>query len=233
MVFSRLGWFACLAMAPAYAGIIDVSSQSSVMLQNGESLTFAISAWGYQADAPEFAVSADPAYVSFSLLTNTLINASDLDFSLEAYGGASNAAVDDTSVSPGYFAGSLYQGPVSVESGSLALSPQLSSQLFGGPALLLGSGRRRRRFVGLLTLLAIAISRSEPIGRRVQRGRRGGRGHLGPGFGFPGSAMGIERPFAAHVPEPHSGALLALGAIFLCVLVECASRPPFFRRPPR
>lgn len=220
-------------MAPAYAGIIDVSSQSSVMLQNGESLTFAISAWGYQADAPEFAVSADPAYVSFSLLTNTPINASDLDFSLEAYGGASNAAVDDTSVSPGYFAGSLYQGPVSVESGSLALSPQLSSQLFGGPALLLvvrdAGGDVSLGFSPYLLSQSLEVSLSD-----------GGFSEGGAvaavtldQASLAGSAMGIERPFAAHVPEPHSGALLALGAIFLCVLVECASRPPFFRRPPR
>jgi hypothetical protein len=68
MVFLRVGWYACLVAAPLYAGTIDVSSQSSVVLHDGDALTFAISAWSYQVHAPEFGAPADPSYVSFSFV---------------------------------------------------------------------------------------------------------------------------------------------------------------------
>src|SRR5271157_5343358 len=113
MVISRLGWFVCLAVAPLYAGVIDVSSQSSVVLHEGDTLSFAISAFSYMVHAPAFGAPADPPYVSFALLTAPLPGAPDLTFSLESFGGDVSTAVGDASLLPGYFQGSLYQGPVS------------------------------------------------------------------------------------------------------------------------
>jgi hypothetical protein len=109
----------------------------SVALLPGDTLTFNISAWSYLVHASQFGAPADPSYLSFSLLTDPLLASLDLAVSLQSYSGTVSAPVATVTQSSGYFQGSLYQGPVSLESGVIALSPALSSQLFSGPALLL------------------------------------------------------------------------------------------------
>jgi hypothetical protein len=110
---------------------------SSVTLQNGDTLTFVISAWSYKVNAAAFGAPANPADASFSLLTDPLLAAPDLSFSLESYGGGVSTPVNGPRLLQGYLVGSLYQGPISEEYGSVALSPQLSGALFAGPSVLL------------------------------------------------------------------------------------------------
>jgi hypothetical protein len=240
MAFSRLGWSLCLIVAPLYAGMVDVSSQSSVALHDGDTLTFAISAFSYRVHAPEFGAPADPPFLSFSLLTAPLMGALDLSFSLESYDGGVSAPVTDTSLAAGYFQGSLYQGPVTTEYGSLALSPELSNQIFAGPAVFLvvkdiggdvslglpsysllqslevglsGGGFNVGGTVAAVTLEQAPLLLSEDLFT----------GPLGvrPSFLTDGLDSGDPQPDA---PEPRPGALLALGGALLGLLAHFSKR---------
>jgi hypothetical protein len=215
MVSSRLARYVWLAAAPLYAGTIDVSSQSSVALHDGDALSFAISAWSYQAHAAGFGAPADPPHVSFSLITAPITGTWDLSFALESNDGRASAAISDTRLSPGYFQGALYEGPVSAAYGWLALSPELSSQIFAGPAVLLvlratgGDVTIGLSPYSLLQSLQVSLS--------------------GDGFSVGGTvaAVSLERaagPQPPGVPEPQSGALLALGSALLCLTARFLKR---------
>ena len=231
MVFSRFGWYACLVAAPLYAGTIDVSSQSSVVLHDGDALTFAISAWSYQVHAPEFGAPADPSYVSFSLFTDPLIGALDLDFSLESNDGGTSAVIDDASLLSGYFQGSLYQGPVSMESGSLTMSPALSSQIFAGPAVLLvvedtgGDVSLGLSPYPLLQSLEFSLSGGGfSVGGAVAAVTLQQAPSLVSGKPIPMLADSLGDGDPPDVPEPPSGALLALGRLCLGMLAHLSKR---------
>ncbi len=137
MVLPRGIWLVCLGALPLCAGMVDVSTQSSVVLHDGDSLSFTISEWSYRVDAAAFGAPSSPTQVSFSLLTAPFAGAWDLSAVLESYDGVAAAPAGDVGPAPGYFQGSLYQGPVTTAYGSLSLSEALSSQVFAGPAALL------------------------------------------------------------------------------------------------
>jgi hypothetical protein len=197
-----------------YAGTIDVSSQSLVTLENGNTLTYAISAWSYEVHAAALGGPADPAYLSFSLLTDPLLNGLDLGFSLESYDGDVSVAVNDTVVLPGYLEGALYQGPITMDSGSMTLTPELSSQLFSGPAVLLvvqdlgGDVTLGIPPYELLQSLEVSLS--------------------GDVFSVGGTvaAVTFDPPAPPDAPEPQSGVLLALGGACLCLLARVSKRSP-------
>lgn len=215
MAASRFGWCVCLIVAPLYAGTIDVSSQSSVTLENGNTLTYAISAWSYKVHAAALGGPADPAYLSFSLLTDPLLDGLDLGFSLESYDGDVSVAVNDTVVLPGYLEGALYQGPITMDSGSMTLTPELSSQLFAGPAVLLvvrdlgGDVTLGIPPYELLQSLEVSLS--------------------GDAFSVGGTVAAVTfdppgDPDPADTPEPQSGVLLALGGASLFLLARVSKR---------
>jgi hypothetical protein len=224
MSISRLGWFVCLAVAPLHAGAIDVSSQSSVTLYDGDTLTFAISAFSYQVHAPALGAPAAPPFVSFALLTAPLPGAPDLAFSLESYSGGVSIAIDDASLLPGYFQGSFYNGPISMESGSLALSAGLSGQVFAGPAVFLAI----EDMGGPVTLGLSPYSLKQSLEVTLSGGGFSVGGTvaavtLEPLSDAPPGGAVVER-LSADAPEPRPGALLALGGACLVLLAQFAKR---------
>jgi hypothetical protein len=238
MAFSRLGWFVCLAVAPLYGGTVDVSSLTSVTLNDGDSLTFAISAWSYKVHAAALGDPASPSDLSFSLLTDPLLAALDLSVSLESYGGAVSVAVGDAS-QPAYLEGSLYQGPVSDEYGSLPLSPDLSSQIFAGPAVLLvfedvgGEVTLGLSPYTLLQSLEVNLSGGAlSVGGVVaavtlrQAPPLLADDSLNAAVGAQMSVMTDEFDDSdpTGVPEPSSSALLALGGLCLVLLAHFSKR---------
>jgi hypothetical protein len=233
MVSSRLAWYVWLAAAPLWAGTIDVSSQSSVVLHDGDALSFAISAWSYQAHAAEFGAPADPPYVSFSLIMAPIVGTWDLSFALESNDGRTSAAVTDTRLSPGYFEGSLYQGPVSAAYGSLALSPELSSQIFAGPAVLLvlratgGDVTLGLSPYSLLQSLQVSLSGDgSSVGGTVAAVSLERADSLDGAAGPQPFLVtdGLDGPDPLDVPEPQSGALMAFGGALLCLLAHFLKR---------
>lgn len=237
MASSRLAWYVWLAAAPLYAGMIDVSSQSSVVLHDGDALSFAISAWSYQAHAAEFGAPAEPPYVSFSLFTAPLTGTADLSFALESNDGGASAAFSNTRLSPGYFQGSLYQGPVSAAYGSLALSPELSSQIFAGPAVLLvlrdtgGDVTLGLSPYSLLQSVQVSLSGDGfSVGGTVAAvslkwaDSLDGAADPQPFLVTDGLGAGDPAGDPSGVPEPQSGALLALGGVLLCLMAHFLKR---------
>jgi len=241
MVFWRRAWWLCLAALPLCAGTIDVSAQSSVVLHEGDSLSFTISGWSYRVHARAFGAPSSPALVSFSLLTEPFEGALDLSAELESYGGGTTAPGGDVSLAAGYFQGSLYQGPVTTAYDSLALSQALSSQVFAGPAALLvltdtggdvtlglppysmlqdlqvslsGGGLSVGATVAAVTLDR-ALTGSSDMNAQFLAGSLSLGGTL-DGADPPTGDPGGNDP--SNAPEPQSGALLALGGALLCLL---------------
>jgi len=220
MASSRLGLCACLLAAPLSAGTVNVSADSSVTLQPGETLTFNISAWSYLVSASQYGAPADPSSLSFSLLSDPLLTSLNLAVSLQSYSGGFTAPVT-TNQSSGSFQGSLYQGSVSVESGAIALSPALSSQLFSGPALLLsvedlgGSATLGLSPYTLLQSLEVSLS-----GGGFSTGGVLASATLdtAPQMSILGEPLDDSGPL--DTPEPTSALLLGLGAAGLLLLVR-------------
>jgi len=148
-------------------------------------------------------------------------------------------AVNDTSLLAGYFQGSLYQGPVPMESGSLALSPALSSQLFAGPAVLLtvedmgGDVSLGLAPYSLLQSLEVSLSGDGfSVGGTVAAVTLE-RAPLLLSDGSLVGAAGAQTPVSiedldgggsSEAPEPDSGVLLALGGACLGLLAHVSKR---------
>ena len=229
MDFLRSRWYVCLLVAPLYAAPINVSADSSVTLQTGDTLTFAVSAWSYQSHASALGAPADPSYLSFSLLTDPLLGALDLGVSVQSYSGAASAPVTDATQSSGYFQGFLYKGSVSMESGSLNLSPGLSSQLFSGPAVLL----EVENLGGAVTLGLSPYTLMQSLDVSLSGGGFSVGGVVASATLQPAQSFGASPDSLVPVdplntdisdtPEPPSALLLALGA---CLILLARLRKP-------
>jgi len=222
---SRFRWCACLLAAPLYAAAINVSTQTSVTLNTGDTLVYSISAYSYLVHAPQLGGPAYPADFTFSLLTDPLIAGLDLGVTLESYNGDFAAAIPDAAPMRGYMSGSLYQGPVGGETGTIALSPALSSGLFSGPAVLLevqnlgGAVTLGLPPYNLLQSLQVSLS-----GISFSVGGVVAAANLEKAQAAPPAAF--ENPLDAgpDVPEPASGALLALGGAALLLAAGARKR---------
>ena len=134
----RFALIACLAALPLVAGNIDVSRQTTVFLNTGDVLYFAVPDWNFVADANILGVSQYPNAVAFQLLTAPLSGATAFTVDLESSDGSASVAFPGPlSFAPGTLTSSLYTGPVSALSGTLYLPASASTQIFGGsPAFL-------------------------------------------------------------------------------------------------
>ena len=223
MLSSRLVWCALLLAAPLCAATIDVSADSTVDLQPGDTLTFNISAWSYLVHASQFAAPADPSYLSFWLLTAPLLASLDLAVSLQSYDGAVSPPITDVTQSSGNFQGSLYQGPVSVESGSIALSPELSSQLFSGPALRLSFENVGSSVIlGLSPYTLVQSLEVSLSGGGLSVGGAVASATLYTAPQGSGQVEPLGNGESLDTPEPPSALLLALAAA--CLLVATLSK---------
>lgn len=231
MASSRLAWCACLLAAPLCAGTINVSADSSVSLQPGDTLTFNVSAWSYLVQASQFGAPADPTYVSFSLLTDPLLASLELAVSLQSYSGSASAPVTALKQSSGYFLGSLYQGPVSLESGGMELSPALSSQLFSGPALLLSvedlSGSATLDLAPYSVLQTLEVSLS---GGSLTTGGYVAAANLKTAPSLSVMAEPLDSLESLDTPEPPYAPVLSLGAA--CLFLPALSKRLRLKRCP-
>jgi hypothetical protein len=226
MVWLRFGSCACLLAASLCSATINVSTQQSVTLETGDTLIYSISAYSYLVHAPQLGGPADPSAITVSLLADPLIGSLGLGLSLESYGGGVSAPMENVSQEDGYFAGSLYQGPVTGETGFMQLSPDLSSELFSGPAVLLevqdlgGEVTLGLPPYAMLQSLEVSLSGSGfSVGGVVAAVT------LEPAQAPEMSALASPMDAFASplddeldaVPEPSSGALLALGGACLAL----------------
>lgn len=212
MAFWRLGLCACILAAPLCASTINVSTQESVTLQSGDTLIYSISAYSYLVHAQELGGPADPSIFAFYLPSNPLVGTLDLRVSLESYGGGFSAPVTNASQEPGYVDGTLYQGPVSGEFGSLMLSPGLSGELFSGPAVLLevqnlGSAVT----LGLEPYTLLQSLQVTLVGTDFSVGGVVAAAKLQEAPGISMMAMESDSDEVSDAPEPLPGVLLALG----------------------
>ena len=116
----------------APAATILVTGQPTVTLGPGDALEFQFGAWNFA----RYAGQTYPARISFLLSTAPAdspppVFAASLE---SADGGAELDLPDPLSLRPGYMKATWYAGPVSVVSGSAALTPEQAAALFGPAA---------------------------------------------------------------------------------------------------
>src|SRR5260370_20930507 len=83
----RLRWALYLAMVTVYlvgATTIDVSTQTSTVVNTGDTLVFQLLSWNFAVDAAVFGMPASPTEVSFALGTAPLGGAGEFAATLES-----------------------------------------------------------------------------------------------------------------------------------------------------
>ncbi len=113
------------------AGTIDVTSQSSELLQSSDFLEFLFSGRSYAICASGMGMSPYPDSIDFTFASMPVSVAGQFTATLESADGTVVAEFPDAlSWSGGYASNSGYSGPVSAVVGSLALSDTLSQAIF-------------------------------------------------------------------------------------------------------
>jgi len=106
------------------AGISD--TETTVLLHSGDSLIFQLQTWTYAYNAARFGLSADPAALSFTLVSAPTDGTANLSVWLNSV-----PLAGPLSFSIGQYSGSTYQGPVSVIQAFLRLTPSLAQEILG------------------------------------------------------------------------------------------------------
>lgn len=113
------------------AGTIDVTSQSSELLQTGDFLEFLFSGRSYAICASGMGMSPYPDSIDFTFASMPVSTAGQFTATLESADGTVAAEFPDAlSWGAGYAHNSGYSGPISAVVGSLGLSEALSQALF-------------------------------------------------------------------------------------------------------
>src|SRR5260370_40867074 len=136
----RLRWALYLAMVTVSlvgATTIDVSTQTSTVVNTGDTLVFQLLSWSFAVDAAVFGKPSSPTEVSFALGSAPLGGAGEFAATLESADRSVSVAFGDLALGPGYFQGSGYAGEVSTIQGYLSLSPVLSGEIFNGSLALI------------------------------------------------------------------------------------------------
>jgi hypothetical protein len=220
----------CIALAPLHAGTIDVTGDSQVTVQNGESLIVGFGAWSYPSQATNAGLDSPyPAEICFTLgglpagLPNSAIPGTSAAYTpgmlfsatLESLDGSismplfdSDAAAlglpdGDVVLTTGYRGGGSYTGPISVVSGAVTLSPAEAAALFSGNALNPGSQAFEIRLTNIGENMTFGYSGS-PITAAVSASLSSARGTLSLG------AMPLQVELQ-DCPEPGTIGLLLMG----------------------
>jgi hypothetical protein len=118
-----------LALLPALgrASVLDVTGDTTVRLQTGDTLSFEIQAGSFGLNAAAFGFVRYPTDISFALVSEPLTGAGDFSASLGPVDFSGPLTFQE-----GVFSSSGYQGAVSTLHGYLHLSPLLSQEVFAG-----------------------------------------------------------------------------------------------------
>lgn len=226
-----LRWGICVAIlvAPAMGvTILDVSSETSIVVHTGDSLILQLLTWNFGVNAARQNLSPYPTDVNFALVSAPLSEAAGFAASAESADGTVSVGLDNLAFGLGNLQSSEYTGAVSVLQGHLSLSLPDSARLFSGSFVaiaLLNEGSDVT--VGLAPYL---------LRQDLFAGLSGGPLSVGAITGSvelesPDKPLNLRRfggptIFAADsgVPEPQTLALLFGGGALLCGLSAVLAR---------
>src|ERR1035441_5498330 len=135
-----LRWGICVAMlaAPAMGvTILDVSSETSLVVHTGDTLIFQLLTWNFGVNAARQNQSPYPTDVNFALVSAPLSGAAGFAASVESADGTVSVTLDNLTFGLGNFQSSGYTGAVSVLQGHLSLSLQDSQRLFSASSVVI------------------------------------------------------------------------------------------------
>ena len=134
-----LRWGICVAMlaAPAMGvTILDVSSETSLVVHTGDTLIFQLLTWNFGVNAARQNLSLYPTDLNFALVSAPLSGAAGFTASVESADGTVSFALDNLTFGLGNLQSSGYTGTVSILQGHLNLSSLLdSAALFSAPSI--------------------------------------------------------------------------------------------------
>jgi hypothetical protein len=129
-----LRWGICLAILaapPMGASILDVSSETSIVVHTGDTLVFQLLTWNFAVNAARQNLSPYPTDLNFALVSAPLSEAAGFTASVESVDGTVSVALDNLAFGLGNLQSSEYTGAVSVLQGALHLSLRDSQRMFG------------------------------------------------------------------------------------------------------
>jgi hypothetical protein len=129
-------FLAILAVPPMGASILDVSSETSIVVHTGDTLIFQLLTWNFGVNAARQNLSPYPTDLNFALVSAPLSEAAGFAASAESADGTVSVALDNLTFGLGNLQSSGYTGAVSVLKGHLHLSSLLdSAALFSAPSI--------------------------------------------------------------------------------------------------
>ena len=131
-------WGICLAIlvAPAAAEtIVDVSSQSSIVVHTGDTLVFQLLTWNFALNAARQNLPLYPTDVDFALISAPLSGVGEFAATVESADGKVSMDIGELTFGAGYLESSGYTGAVSELTGHLSLSLLESEALFNGSSI--------------------------------------------------------------------------------------------------
>ena len=226
MAYRWYGLAVILSVLPLGAGTIDVSTQASVFLDTGDTLSFTVPSWNFGIDAAKFGLAEYPTRVGFMFASLPEGSPGQFEVVLESGDGSVSVSFGTPlSFTSGIFQGTGYGGAVSVLDGSLQISEALSQQLFGssaavltllntGPAVTVGLPPYGLQRDINVSLGGGGLSVGAPLGQVSLVDPPLGRVSLMD------SLDPLDSPDSPDVPEPGSGLLLLGGGALLWALAR-------------
>ena len=213
MTYRWYGLAVFLSVLPLGAGMIDVSTQVSALLDTGDKLSITVPYWNFRIDAANFGLSEYPTRLGFTFVSAPVNSPGQFEAVLESGDGSVSVSFGAPfSFVTGMFQGAGYRGAVSVLDGSLQLSEALSQQLFGSSAAVL---------ILLNTGPAVTVGLPSYTLRRDMNVSLGGGGlSVGAPLGRVALMDSPDPPDPPGVPEPGSGLLLPGGGALLWALAR-------------
>jgi hypothetical protein len=237
----------CVSLAPLQAGNIDVTADSQVTLQDGDSLIVGLGVWNYASQASAAGLASPyPTEISFTLgglpvdLPASAIPGTSASYtpgmlfsaSLESLNGAESIPLFDADAAllglpdgdlvlgTGSRSGGSYSGPISVLSATVTLSSAQAAALFSAASLEPWS----EAFVIRLTNLGDGITfgySGSPISSAVSASLSSADGALS--VGAVPLQLELQKVELQDCPEPATISLLLIG-LAVCLLKQAKAR---------
>jgi hypothetical protein len=235
----------CASLVPLHAGNVDVTADSQVTLQDGDSLIIGLGVWNYASQASGAGLASPyPAEISFTLgglpvgLPTSAIPGTSASYtpgmlfsaSLESLDGAesiplfdSNAALlglpdGDLVLGAGFRSGGSYSGPISVLSATVTISSAEAAGLFSAASLEPWSEAFAIRLVNMGDDITFGYS-GWPITSALSASLSSADGSLSVG------AMPLQVQLQ-DFPEPGTMGLLLIGLAAIAVCARLSRRRP-------